>query len=89
MCVHAGVVQTAADSKLMQLQTSGLETLKQLLSALGGKLQLPGTVADTARRQLTSLTTEKRSSDVKLLAEEALKLLATFVTDTDAPMSES
>ena len=88
MCC-TGVVQTAADSKLMQLQTSGLATLKQILSALKGKVALSITVTNNARQQLVSLTTDNWSSDIKEMAEEVLTLLQAFMTDTDVSMSET
>ena len=83
----AGVLQTAANTKLMQLQTSALETLTQLLVALQGKVTLPDTVTEGARRQLTSMTTDIRSPDIKAQAEEALKLLQAPANDTDVSMT--
>lgn len=75
------------DTKLMQLQTSALEAVTDILKALPHGIELSNQQA--IREQLTSITTDNRSSAIKSQAQTALTLLPAQGNDRDVAMSET
>ena len=78
----ADVMRVLQDTKLMQLQTNALDAVTDILKALPQGTDLSNQQA--IREQLTSITTDNRSSAIKSQAQTALTLLPAQGNDRDA-----